>query len=803
MRARQVVGEMQQRVDLHVHSLHSSKPYSWFLRSVRSAECYTRVAEVHRLATERGMTAVTISDHDTIDGALELCTHFPNTFVSEEISARFPEDGCVVHTIAVDINEAQHREIQRLRRNIYELIPYLREQQIPHFWCHPLSHVNSRMRSWHVRSCFLMFRLLEMRNGTRDEAHETQLQAILARLRPSVLAEYAEALPSTPWINRDGRYGLVGGSDDHGTLGIARAFTEYDGAPTGASVRAALTSLAVQPGGDHGTGVSLAHNAYGVAAGNVRGSGQLGVAAARSVGATEPAASGSLSMMKFLGGLRSAFSAVGGSVAEVWSYGHRDEFHRRVSESAEAALIASWRQVISRLASELRQARVADAADVVPELIKLVLAELPYILSYRYFGRDGREAQTFAQELFPSSSDAAPRVAIFADTTETTDGVSVGLARLVSTARGLGYSIDVVGPTAADKIERPAPGHVRLPSVYAHQLPEYPSYSWHIPHLPALLRYLLEERIELVQIATPGPMGVMASVAGRLLRIPVVGQYHTDVPRYAQHLLGDPTAAQMVERFVVWFYRSLDAVYAPSAFTARDLISKGLDDHKVIKISRGIPLADFDAAAPDPELRARLGSAADAFLVLYVGRVSKEKNLEAALASFAKLVASAPSAQMVVVGDGPMRAELAGRGQPNVHFLGEIVGPALASIYAACDVFLFPSETDTFANVVVEAIAAGLPVITAQHSAAAEHCQHGVNGFVVNISDATEVAMRLRWLQQNPPLRAKMAQESRALSRRYDLVTAAHGMFDEYARVLARTRAPLAGAHASASARRP
>ena len=794
---------MLQRIDLHVHSLHSSKPYSWFLRSLKSAECYTRVAEVHRIARERGMTAVTISDHDTIDGALELCAAFPNTFVSEEISARFPEDGCVVHTIAVDITEAQHREIQRLRRNIYELVPYMHEQGIPYFWCHPLSHVNSRLRPWHLRACLLMFRLLEARNGTRSPAHEHQLHAITSQLGPEILARYAEEHPRAPWINTTARYGFVGGSDDHGALGIARAFTEYQGEASGAGVRRALHALAVAPGGDHGTGQSLSHNAYGVAAGTVKSSGQLGgqtTIAAPSPGRSAEAGQGSSSMMRFLFSMQHAFKAAGGSFSQVWRSGHRDELQRELGLAAEAALVRQWRAATERLAVELRAGRVADAADAVPEMLKLTLTELPYILSYRYFGRDRRSAHTLSGELFAARPQALPRVAIVSDTTEDTNGVAIGLRRLIDVARGLGYPLELVGPTPGERTDHPRAGYTRIPSVYAHRLEAYPSYAWHVPHLPALLRYLCDEHVDIVQVATPGPMGVAAALAGRLLGLPVVGQYHTDVPRYAQHLLGDATAAQFVERFVISFYRSLDTIFVPSMFTAKDLLGKGIEERKLRKISRGVPVRDFEHAPVDAGLRARLCGSRDAFLVLYVGRVSREKNLEAALAGFEELRGSVPQAHFLIVGDGPLRAELVARQLEHVHLPGEVVGSALATLYASSDVFLFPSETDTFANAVVEATAAGLPVVTAQGSAAAEHCMHGVNGFVVDMADPGEIAMRLSWLLQNPALRARMAQESRQLSRRYDLTEAAHELYAQYAQLLRRAEPLTPGGAGKTSA---
>ena len=119
------------RVDLHVHSRYSTCPSQWILQKIGCGESYTPPRKIYDIARARGMDYVTITDHDTIDGAMEIA-HLPQTFISEEISAYFPDDKCEIHVLAWNITEAQHREITRLRTNIYELAPYLRGQGIAH-----------------------------------------------------------------------------------------------------------------------------------------------------------------------------------------------------------------------------------------------------------------------------------------------------------------------------------------------------------------------------------------------------------------------------------------------------------------------------------------------------------------------------------------------------------------------------------------------------------------------------------------------------------------------------------------------
>ena len=117
-------------VDLHVHSCHSTCPSQWILQKIGCGESYTPPRKVYDIARARGMNYVTITDHDTISGALEIA-HLPQVFISEEISAFFPDDKCEVHVLAWNITEAQHREISRLRHNIFELVPYLMGRALP------------------------------------------------------------------------------------------------------------------------------------------------------------------------------------------------------------------------------------------------------------------------------------------------------------------------------------------------------------------------------------------------------------------------------------------------------------------------------------------------------------------------------------------------------------------------------------------------------------------------------------------------------------------------------------------------
>ncbi|MFZ2042290.1 MAG: glycosyl transferase, partial [Desulfobacterales bacterium] len=149
------------RVDLHVHSRFSQHPSQWFLKKIRCPESFTDPLHIYQTARQIGMSLVTIADHNTIDGALEIA-HLPQTFLSEEITAYFPEDRCKVHVLAYAISEAQHQECQKLRFNLYELVAYLNQSGICHAIAHPLYAVNDKLTLAHFERLLLLFRNFEL-----------------------------------------------------------------------------------------------------------------------------------------------------------------------------------------------------------------------------------------------------------------------------------------------------------------------------------------------------------------------------------------------------------------------------------------------------------------------------------------------------------------------------------------------------------------------------------------------------------------------------------------------------------------
>ncbi|MBR9982882.1 MAG: glycosyl transferase, partial [Desulfatitalea sp.] len=168
------------RIDIHVHSKHSKRPSQWILKKLGCPESFTEPLQLYQIAKSRGMSHVTITDHNSIDGALEIA-HLPGTFLSEEITTYFPDNGCKIHVLALNITEAQHGEIQKVRENIYDLVRYLHAEKILSIAAHPLFAINGLLTVAHFEQMLLLFQHLEL-NGARSPRENACLRQVVENL---------------------------------------------------------------------------------------------------------------------------------------------------------------------------------------------------------------------------------------------------------------------------------------------------------------------------------------------------------------------------------------------------------------------------------------------------------------------------------------------------------------------------------------------------------------------------------------------------------------------------------------------
>jgi len=304
------------------------------------------------------------------------------------------------------------------------------------------------------------------------------------------------------------------------------------------------------------------------------------------------------------------------------------------------------------------------------------------------------------------------------------NGVAMTLARCAEGLRSLGNSISVIRPRRHlfDRSAR------KYDPTLVRSLP-FPGYSGVRVGLPAggsLLRCWTERRPDAVYVATEGPLGWSAVSAARRLRIPVFSGFHTNFHTFSEHYhIG--WLSGLIYRYLIAFHNRTAGTFVATGDLRSDLEARGVKNVSVL--GRGVDSRLFTPERRSAALR-RAWRASDADLVaLYVGRVAMEKNLALAIASYRAMQRLKPGIRFVIVGDGPERAPLQ-KSNPDLIFCGTHTGESLAERYASADIFLFPSETETFGNVTLEAMASGLAVVAYDYAAAHAHVTHGVTGIL-------------------------------------------------------------------------
>src|SRR6266403_1590686 len=178
------------KCDLHIHSRHSERSEEWLFRRFDFPDSFSDPGDLYRQLLEGGMDYVTITDHDAIDGCLEIAD-LPNTFISEQITTYFPQDPCKIHILAWGISEAQHEEIVAVRDNVYELQKYLAATQIAHAVAHPLYSINGQLTASHLERLILLFKHFEGINGLRDALLSELAQNLFDQLTPDKIDSFA------------------------------------------------------------------------------------------------------------------------------------------------------------------------------------------------------------------------------------------------------------------------------------------------------------------------------------------------------------------------------------------------------------------------------------------------------------------------------------------------------------------------------------------------------------------------------------------------------------------------------------
>lgn len=307
------------------------------------------------------------------------------------------------------------------------------------------------------------------------------------------------------------------------------------------------------------------------------------------------------------------------------------------------------------------------------------------------------------------------------------NGVALTVQDLERGLRARGHDVELVRPRQQRR-ERAGEAEVLTAGL---RLPLYAGLRFGLPSAARLKRRWRRQRPDAIYIATEGPLGWSAMRAAKALGIPVASGFHT---RF-DHYMRDYGVAWMQPVALAWmrrFHNHAAATLVPTRELRAEL--EGLGFRNPVHLPRAVDTRRFDPARRDEELRARWGLKPDGLAVVYVGRMAAEKNLDLAVRAFRALQALRPDARFVWVGDGP---ELAAYRSANPDFIycGTRRGDDLARHFASGDLFLFPSLSETFGNVTIEAMSSGVATVAYRYGAAAEHLKHGVHGAAIALHD--------------------------------------------------------------------
>ena len=339
------------------------------------------------------------------------------------------------------------------------------------------------------------------------------------------------------------------------------------------------------------------------------------------------------------------------------------------------------------------------------------------------------------------------RIALVTETfTPEVNGVAMTLGRITEGLLRLGHTLQIIRPSQSSSDSPNKRTGQEDVLVTGFPIPFYNELRFGFPSENRLVKLWQQKRPDVVHVATEGPLGLFAINVARKLRIPVTSSFHTNFQNYSSHY-GIGFLRGPIEVYMRWLHNRTMATLAPTHAMVQTLQARGYLN--VALFSRGVAIELFSPIHRSSALRESWAVNDQDIVVLYVGRLAKEKNVNLVLRSFLAIKSRHPNAKLVFVGDGPLAKSLQEE-CPDAIFAGMKTGKELAAHYASGDLFLFPSATETFGNVVPEALASGLAVVAYDYAAAATMITNEVNGCLVPFGDEAGFVSRA-WALASAP----------------------------------------------------
>ena len=367
-------------------------------------------------------------------------------------------------------------------------------------------------------------------------------------------------------------------------------------------------------------------------------------------------------------------------------------------------------------------------------------------------------------EDYPASRPSL-RVAVVTETwPPEVNGVAVTLAKLVQGLGHRNHDVQLIRPRQPKFDTGIKDSNLEEVLMRGMPIPSYPELKLGLPSKKTLVKTWTLRRPDVVHIATEGPLGWSALQAAKVLKLPVTSDFRTNFQSYSKHY-GIGWLRKPIVAYLRKFHNATACTMVPTKELKKTLSENGFLNLKVV--SRGVDTSLFNMSKRDPDLRKAWGATDQSQVMISVGRMAPEKNLEQVLKTFEALKLLGTDLKLVMVGDGPLREQFQLK-YPEIIFPGMLVQSELAKYYASADLFVFPSQTETFGNVTLEALASGIPVLAFDCAAARDWVKTGVNGWLVPENDPDGFARKAVEIFNTKNLLSQVTQSTRQQIVRLD-----------------------------------
>ncbi len=741
------------KIDLHLHSKYSERPSEWFMQRLGAKESYTEPEYIYNTLKKKGMDFITITDHNKIDGAMILKEKYPDeVIVGVESTTYFPEDGCKIHVLIYGINEEQFRKIQILRKDIYLLREYLKMEGIAHSVAHATYSVNGKLKVEHLEKLILLFDVFEGINGGRNYLFNRRWMEILQKLSPEHIEMLYKKHKIVPFSETSWLKGFTAGSDDHAGLFLGETFTEVE-AESVDDVIEAIKEKKIKPFGRHNDYKSLAFSVYKIAYDFAKSKGNENdnsIFLQISQKIFEPSKTNMkekiwLSKIKIWN--RKKKNSTTNIIAELINETKKtspDDIKERLEillKKVEDIADDFFKKALSNLINNYEKGDLIGILTSISSVLPGVFMSVPLFSSLNHMYSNKNIISEISSSLsIDIKKEEEEKILWFTDTLTDLNGVSEILKEVGWIAHREGYKLKIVSCLEDENLIKMLPPNViNIPHFFKFKLPHYEDYTIKVPSFLKTLEILSKEEPTKIYISTPGPVGLFGLIFSKLLNVESIGVYHTDFVAQISDIVEDESLSEIIKKFEKWFYSSFDKVKVYNKEYEEIVVERGIDREKIEYMRKGINFDIFYYRENSNE-RVKELNVKKGINLLYVGRVSKDKNMDFLLNVYGRIILKHPETNLIIVGDGPYFNEFKDKATiyKRVYFAGRIQREELPYFYSFADIFVFPSTTDTFGNVVMEAQACGLPAIVSDKGGPKNIIMDGETGLIAeanNIED--------------------------------------------------------------------